>query len=208
MKKPAKHQTGIVPVLLFVSALFIALGLGIGIRYILMGSGEGQSVAPVTIGGPFSLVDHTGASVTERTYQGKYPLIYFGYTYCPDVCPTSLGTMAEAMSKLSADKSAKIAPIMITIDPERDTKERLAEFVTAFHPNLVGLTGSVEEVTSVAKAYRVYFAKVKAEDPNVGYLVDHSALLYLMGPDGKFVRHFSHGTSAADMAVALEESVK
>lgn len=208
MKKPTKHQKGIVPVLLFVSALFIALGLGIGVRYMLLGSGDGQSVAPVTIGGPFSLVDHTGAQVTEQTYLGKYLLVYFGYTYCPDVCPTSLGTLVEAMSKLSAGKAAKIVPIMITIDPERDTKERLAEFVPAFHPALIGLTGSVEEVTKAAKAYRVYFAKVKAEDPNLGYLVDHSALLYLMGPDGKFVRHFSHGTPVAEMAAALEESVK
>lgn len=205
-KSPTPHAAG--PVLLFAAALLIALGLGLGIRYSLTGNGDGGVASPVTIGGPFTLTDHSGAAVTDKTYQSKYLLIYFGYTFCPDVCPTSLGTMAEALGKIGKDKAAKIQPLLITVDPERDSKERLGEYVNAFYPGMAGLTGTAEEIASVAKAYRVYFAKVKAEDTNVGYLIDHSALLYLMGPDGKFIRHFSHGTQAADMVAALEESVK
>jgi protein SCO1/2 len=208
MRKKKKPAQGFMPVLMFVGALFVALGLGLGIRSQLVGSNQSPLSAPVTIGGPFSLVDQTGARVSEQTYLGKYLIIYFGYTFCPDVCPTSLGTMVEAISKLPKDMAAKIQPIMITLDPERDNKEKLGEYVNAFYPGMVGLTGTQDEIAKAAKTYRVYFAKVKAEDASIGYLIDHSALLYLVGPDGKFIRHFSHGTQPADMTAALLESVK
>ncbi len=209
MSKSKKLPQGLGPVLIFAATLLIALGLGIGIRYLLTGSGAGGGIsAPVTIGGPFTLSHPSGKEVTDKTYLGKYLLVYFGYTYCPDVCPTSLGTMAEALGKIGKDKAAKIKPIFISVDPERDTKERLADYGEAFYPGMDALTGTPEQVLAAAKQYRVYFARVKAEDAEVGYLIDHSALLYLMGPDGKFIRHFSHGTQAAEMAAALEESVK
>ncbi|TAN52938.1 MAG: SCO family protein [Rhodospirillales bacterium] len=203
-----KKPQGLGPVLLFAGALLVALGLGLGIRYSLMSSNSDDVPAPVSIGGPFSLVDHTGKAVTDKDYRGKYLLIYFGYTFCPDICPTSLNTMVDAMSKMDQDKAAKIQPLFFSVDPERDTVERLKDFVPAFHPRMIGLTGKLEDVTAAAKVYRVYFAKVKSEDPNVGYLLDHSALFYLMGPDGRFVRHFSHGIQASEMAAALDDSVK
>ncbi|CAA6603604.1 Electron transport protein SCO1/SenC [Rhodospirillaceae bacterium LM-1] len=208
MGKMKKLPQGLGPVLIFAATLLVALGLGIGIRYLLTGSGAGGIPSPVTIGGPFTLTDPQGKEVTEKSFPGKYLLVYFGYTYCPDVCPTSLGTMAEALGKIGKEKAAKIKPIFISVDPERDTKERLADYGEAFYSGMAALTGTSEQVAAAAKQYRVYFAKVKAEDAEVGYLIDHSALLYLMGPDGKFIRHFSHGTQAAEMAAALEESVK
>jgi protein SCO1/2 len=209
MKKKAKspQHHGLKPVLMFVAALFVALALGLGIRYGLTGA-DSPVATPVTIGGPFALVDQTGKQVTEATYFGKYPLIYFGYTFCPDVCPTSLGTMAEALAKLPEDKRAKIQPILITLDPERDGKEKLGDYVNAFYPGMAGLWGTPDEIAKVAKLFRVYYAKVPSTDPEVGYTLDHSALLYLMGPDGKFIRHFTHGTQADEMAKALLESVK
>ncbi|MBF0169379.1 MAG: SCO family protein [Alphaproteobacteria bacterium] len=196
------------PVLLFAGALLVALGLGLGIRYSLMSSNADDVPAPVTIGGPFSLIDHTGKPVTDKDYRGKYLLIYFGYTFCPDVCPTSLSTMADALGKMDQAKAAKIQPLFISVDPERDTAQRLADYVPAFHPRLIGLTGKIEDVTAAAKVYRTYFAKIKNDDPNIGYLLDHSALFYLMGPDGRFVRHFSHGIQASEMAAAMDDSVK
>lgn len=205
-KKP--EAKGVTPVLLFAAALVVALLLGLGLRYLLTASGDVPVAQPVTIGGPFALNDSQGTPVTDQTYRGKYMLVYFGYTYCPDVCPTSLGTMVEALALIGPEKAQKIQPVMITLDPERDTPERLGEFVRAFHSTMVGLTGSLEDIAKAAKAYRVYFAKVKTENAEIGYLIDHSAQLYLMGPDGVFIRHFTHGTEAADMAKALRESVR
>lgn len=204
-KKKKQQAQGAVPVLMFAAALLVALGLGLGMRYFLTPSGD---AGQVTIGGPFTLTDDNGERVSDKTYQGKYMLVYFGYTFCPDVCPTSLGTIVDALGRVPPEKAAKIQPIMITVDPERDTLERLHEFVQAFHPDLIGLTGSEEEIAQIAKAYRVYYAKVKTEDPTIGYLIDHSAQTYLMGPDGAFLRHFSHNVDPADMAKAFEESVQ
>ena len=160
---------------------------------------EGRSLLP-TIGGPFTLVDQTGKTVNNSDLQGRLLLIFFGYTFCPDVCPTSLTAMAEALDLLGA-RADDITPVFITVDPERDTPEQLAMYVEYFHPRLVGLTGSPEQVAKAAKAYRVYYAKagedgVDADD----YLMDHTSITYLMDRDGTFRLHFSHGTDAETMA--------
>jgi len=164
-------------------------------------SGGVQSTGTALIGGPFSLSDHTGKRVTEANYKGKFMLVFFGYTYCPDICPAELQVVAAALDELG-DKSKDIQPIFITVDPERDTVEQMGEYVENFHPTQVGLTGSAEEIAKVAKAYRVYYARV--EDGGDGdYLMDHSSILYLMDRDGRFVTHFNYGTDAKALSKAL-----
>jgi cytochrome oxidase Cu insertion factor (SCO1/SenC/PrrC family) len=155
----------------------------------------------MTIGGPFQLVDHTGKKVSDADYRGRFILIFFGYAYCPDVCPTELATMAAALDLLG-DRAKKIQPLFITVDPARDTPEFLASYVANFHPRLIGLTGSADQVAAAAKAYRVFYAK--SEQPgSTEYLMDHSAFVYLMGPDGGFRAVFRRATSPQAMADAI-----
>lgn len=144
-----------------------------------------------SIGGPFTLVDHTGKTVTEKDFAGRWMMIYFGFTYCPDVCPTSLSSMADAMDMLNPEQAEKIVPVMISIDPERDTPEYLAEYVVNFHPSMIGLTGTVEQTAAAAKAYRVYFAKEGGSEAGDDYLMAHSSIVYLVDPQGRFHLHFA-----------------
>ncbi len=157
------------------------------------------------IGGPFSLVDHKGKNLTEADFRGRQMLIYFGYTFCPDVCPTSLTIMADALNLLGSDAD-DVDPIFITVDPERDTPEHLNMYVGHFHPRMVGLTGTAEQVKAAAKVYRVYFAKAREDGADTeDYLVDHTSIVYLMGPDGEFRAHFTHETDAETMAKKIRE---
>lgn len=163
-------------------------------------SGEAQ------IGGPFELVDQTGATVTHETYSGKLMLIYFGYTYCPDACPFSLQIMAAAMDRLTTSERARIQPILISFDPERDTVEQMARYVSspAFPDGLVGLTGTQEQIAAAARAYRVVYQR--AEDAGSGdYLMDHSSFIYLMDADGVFVDVFPPGVDPVDVAAHLQD---
>jgi cytochrome oxidase Cu insertion factor (SCO1/SenC/PrrC family) len=154
--------------------------------------------ASVAVGGPFSLVDEHGQPVTDQTYRGRWMLVYFGYTFCPDVCPTELQTIAAALDKLGP-QGKTVVPLFITVDPERDTPGTLANYVKLFDDRLVGLTGSPEQIASVARAYRVYYAKVTPKDSTT-YLMDHSSFIYLMGPDGKLRALFRPGESAQELA--------
>jgi protein SCO1/2 len=166
-----------------------------------------KSAGSPTIGGRFTLTDMNGQTVTDKTYAGKYMLVYFGYTYCPDVCPTGLTEMSNTLDALG-ELADKIQPIFISVDPDRDTPEQLKEYTSYFHPRLIGLTGTHEQVAAAAKAYRVYYAKVASKDADADpddYTFDHSAVTYLMDPKGVFVQHFSHGTSAENMANRLRE---
>lgn len=153
----------------------------------------GCSAAPVApaplagakIGGPFVLTDQDGKPVTDRSFAGKYRIMYFGYTYCPDVCPTTAQTIGAAMRSLDKSDpavSAKVVPIFVTVDPERDTPKVVGQFVHAFYPRFVGLTGSPAAITATARAYGVFAAKEKPT-ANGGYLVEHSNAAYLMDPD-------------------------
>ena len=152
------------------------------------------------IGGPFELTDQTGAQVTDQTFKGKLMLIYFGYTFCPDACPTALGVMSQALDKLdvSADR---VAPIFITVDPERDTQAVMKDYVGNFHPRMVGLTGTPEQIAKVAKAYRVFYQKAPGTTPS-DYMMDHTLLIYLMDGDGKYLTHF--GPDATPEQIAEE----
>jgi len=185
-----------------IAALGFVIAATIG-RYYLMSAHDGERAT--AIGGPFELTDHTGKTVTDKDFRGKYMLVYFGYTYCPDVCPTSLAIIADALDQLTPAQLEKVVPIFISVDPDRDTVQALADFVPNFHDKLVGLTGTPEQIKAVGRAYKAYFAKVNEDDPDGNYLMDHSSFTYLMGPDGKYVTHFSHGTPPEVMAKRLAE---
>lgn len=159
------------------------------------------------VGGPFTLTDQDGKRVTDQDFRGKYMLIFFGFTFCPDVCPSELQVMSAALDQMGSEAD-KIQPIFITIDPARDTPEAMKVYVSNFHPRLIGLTGSEADIAAVAKAYRVYYAKAKGMENQSDYLMDHSTILYLMGPDGKFVKHFTYGTEAKGLAEALRQAIQ
>ncbi len=148
-----------------------------------------------TIGGAFSLQDQTGRTRTDADFRGQLVLVYFGFTYCPDICPTDLQAISLAMDQLGAD-AAKVQPLFVTLDPERDTVAHLAQYVPLFHPRLLGLTGSIKDVSQAADAYRVYYKRVKTGEKPDDYTVDHSAFIYLVDSDGKYLGFFPPGTDA------------
>lgn len=140
------------------------------------------------IGGPFKLVDQDGKPFSSDALNGKYRILYFGYTFCPDACPTDMAVLGKAMRLLDAQdpaKSAKIQPIFVTVDPARDTPAVLKQFVAAFHPRLIGLTGSDADIAAVAKHYAVSYRKEPAPAGTSGYLMDHPRVAYLFDPQGK-----------------------
>lgn len=195
------------PRLIALAAAAFAFGTLVALTTLqLSGGGAGPTMTQVSgkplIGGPFRLIDHTGKPVTEKDFLGRYTLVFFGYTYCPDVCPAELQVMTAAMEQLG-EKSEKVTPVFITIDPKRDTVEQMASYVSHFHKRLVGLTGSHEEVRAAAKAYRVYYARAKDDGSSADYLMDHSSVVYLMGPDGEYATHFSYGTPPDKMAEGI-----
>ncbi len=160
------------------------------------------STGKALVGGPFTLVDHTGKTVTEKDFRGRYMLVYFGFTHCPDVCPTGLQVMSAALEKVGA-KADQVTPILITVDPERDTPEQLASYVPSFHPRLVGLTGSPEQVGAALKSYRVYAKKVDDPKSAAGFTFDHTSLFYLMDRNGDYIAHFTHATPVDRIAERL-----
>ncbi len=163
----------------------------------------GAASLPSLFGGPIELVDHDGRTVTDQDFAGRFMLVYFGYTHCPDICPTDLAAMAAALDDIGP-LAARLRPVFITLDPERDTAEVLRDYVHAFHPSLVGLTGSASQIAAAAKAYRVHRRVFRVEGgAKEDYFVDHSSLAYLMGPDGKFVTMFPHATPSARIAEIL-----
>lgn len=158
-------------------------------------------VAGAAIGGPFQLMDHNGQAVREADFAGQFMLIYFGFTHCPDFCPTELQVMGNAVDALGPD-GARVVPIFITVDPERDTPAHIKDYVAAFHPRMIGLTGTLAQIEAAAKAYKVYFKKQPGPGGEAGddYQVDHTVFVYLMGPDGTLRSMFRHGTSATAMS--------
>jgi len=185
-----------------IAAAILSLALVIGGAALLFRPGGGPiSMGEALIGGPFSLTDHNGRRVTEKDFLGKYMLVFFGYTYCPDLCPTELQVMSEAVEKLGP-KGEAIQPIFISFDPERDTPASLKTYVENFSPRLIGLTGTEDEIANAAKAYRVYYRKVDNSGAS-DYLMDHSTIVYLMGPDGKFIKHFTYSTDTNAFSEAL-----
>jgi protein SCO1/2 len=160
-----------------------------------------REMGAASIGGPFKLTDQNGKLRSDADFRGEYTLVFFGYTNCPDVCPTTLQTLTDAMTDLGP-KAEKVTPVFITVDPERDTAKALKDYAANFTPRLVMLTGSPADIAAVAKEYRVYYAKA-GEGPN--YAMDHTALIYLMGPDGTYVTHYAPQATADDIAKDLSK---
>jgi cytochrome oxidase Cu insertion factor (SCO1/SenC/PrrC family) len=156
------------------------------------------------IGGSFALTDQNGHTVTSDSLKGKPTLIYFGYTYCPDVCPTSLLLMENAIDTLGPDTAKKVNLVFITIDPERDTPQLLKGYVENFGPTFIGLTGTPQQIADAARTYRVYYQKVPAKDDGP-YLMDHSSIVYLLDRNGRFVTHFTHESKAETIAAAVKQ---
>jgi protein SCO1/2 len=164
-----------------------------------------QVPAPPPVGGPFTMVNQHGQTVRDTDFQGRHMLIFFGYTYCPDICPTVLTNVTQAL-ELLGPAAAKVQPIFVSVDPERDTPDQLKMYLDHFHPTMVGLTGSKQQVAAVKKAYRVYAAKAdqSADDPD-DYLMAHGSILYLMGTKGEFEAFFGHQSDPETMAHRIKE---
>lgn len=157
------------------------------------------------IGGPFTLLTTDGKTVSDGTYRGKWLLIYFGYTFCPDACPTALTAISVALEKLGPD--AKLQPLFVTVDPRRDTPAVMADYLKSFDPRIVGLTGNQEQIDSVLKAYRVYAEAPKSEAGNADYPVSHSAYLYLMDPQGRFGNVIQASAGGEEIAAWLRKQM-
>lgn len=164
-------------------------------------SQQTTSSGTATVGGPFTLVDQQGRTVTDETFRGRWMLVFFGFTHCPDVCPTALNDMSAVLAELGT-AADKVQPIFITVDPERDTVEAMSQYVANFDPRIVALTGTPEQIAQAAKAYRVYYKKVPQGDD---YTMDHTGILYLMDPQGRFMTHFTPNTPPADMAARIRK---
>lgn len=165
-------------------------------------------LAGARIGGPFTLTDQNGAPKTDKDFAGKWRIVYFGYTYCPDICPTDMLKLGQAMKLLDKSDpalSAKVAPIFISVDPERDTPVVLKQFVEQFHPRFTGLTGSLDAVTRVAKEYAVAFRKEPAGD---SYLIGHTQIAYLMDAEGKPITSLPLEKDAAAIAEEVKHWVR
>jgi protein SCO1 len=161
-----------------------------------------QTSGKALIGGRFTLIDQTGKTVTDQDFRGRYMLVFFGFTHCPDICPAELQVMSASLDKLGP-KGEQVVPIFITLDPERDTQQAMAEYVKNFGSRFVGLTGSPEAIAAAAKAYRVAYSKFQQDKTKSDYSIDHSALVYLMGKDGEYITHFAYGTPAAKIGDTL-----
>ncbi len=185
---------------LLVSALAVAALGGIGASYLLNSRHVAESL---DVGGPFKLVGTDGQEVTEAAVKGKYALFYFGFTFCPDACPTALSTFSLVLTKLGADAD-KILPVFVSIDPERDTPEVLKQYLTSFDPRIMGLTGSVEAVADAAKKFRVYYAK---QGEGEYYLMDHSTAIIIMNPDFEYAGVLAGNMQPDEMVTRLKEII-
>jgi protein SCO1/2 len=191
-------------------ALLLVLAALVGVYYLVPSAPQTATAqqGTVAIGGPFTLTDHTGKQVTDQDFRGRYMLVYFGYTFCPDVCPLGLQTIAQALDALPPELQDRIVPLFVTVDPARDTVQVVRDYVGLFHPRLVGLTGSEAEVGQMLKTYRVYARKADATAGDGGYLVDHSTFTYLMDTEGQYLTHFGHGVTPEEMAERLKAALQ
>ncbi|MBS1139066.1 MAG: Electron transport protein SCO1/SenC [Proteobacteria bacterium] len=163
--------------------------------------------AIIAAGGDFTLQSASGP-VSLKDYRGKLVLLYFGYTFCPDICPTSLAATSEGLKQLKPEELAQVAMIFVSVDPKRDTPERLKEYVEFFHPTIVGVTGTAENIAEIAKRYGVFYAEQKVETAGGGYVVDHSADTFIVAPDGQLVGKIAHATPPDQVVVAIRKYLK
>lgn len=196
------------PVLAWIICVLLLIGLAAwtGMAVFKVSPAE-QTQGTALIGGDFTLVDGAGKTVTAEDFRGRYMLVYFGFTHCPDICPTSLLLIENALARMNGD-SKKIVPVFITLDPERDTPEIVGQYVKHFGARFIGLSGSPAQIRRAADAYKVYYSKVEDENSALGYMVDHSGFMYLMGPDGAYRAHFPHSISEQALTEGLLKAVR
>ncbi|MBV8506017.1 MAG: SCO family protein [Alphaproteobacteria bacterium] len=202
---PAGGSRRFLPIAAILAGLVI-LGIGAFLALGLRDNSRGVAGTALAsaIGGPFQLVDQNGKTVTDADLKGKWSLIYFGYTHCPDACPTALNDISIALSELGPKRDA-VRPVFITVDPERDTPESLKAYVTSFDAPILALTGTAEQVAKAAKDYRVYYAK----HPEAGgdYSMDHSSVIYVMDPEGRFTATFTHESAPEQISERLKKLI-
>jgi protein SCO1/2 len=182
--------------------VILAAGVFFGLAYRETPRGAAGTLLASAIGGPFRLVDQNGKTVTDADLKGKWSLVYFGYTHCPDACPTALNDIAIALDQLGPKREA-VRSVFITVDPERDTPEVLKDYVASFDAAILALSGSPEEIARAAKAYRVYYAK--HPEPGGDYSMDHSSVIYVMDPEGRFTASFTHQSTPEEIAERLKK---
>lgn len=192
------------PIIIALCALAIAstywFGRDLPTTYTPSGSGE------ALIGGEFSLTDQHGNPYTHNDMLGHYSLVFFGFTHCPDICPTALLNSTLALAQLG-DAAKQVKIVFISVDPERDNPASMKLFVNNFSPDIAALSGTAEQVKQAANAYKVFYSKVEQKDSAIGYVVDHSAYLYLMGKDGKYISHFPHNVAQQELADTLKRII-
>jgi len=192
--------------ILWTLVFLAAVGTGLALHQMpnLPPQSTAQSVTQSAIEPAFTLVDHNGQTVSEKDYRGKWLLVFFGFTHCPDICPTTLAEIAQIMNRLETDAD-KVQPLFITVDPERDTPEIMAEYVSIFHSSIIGLTGTKEQVKQAADNFRVYYSRVEEKDAPDDYFMDHSAFIYLIDPQGRFIEPFSYGEAVTDIVTGIRK---
>lgn len=181
-------------------AVFLFGLVSLGVAAVLVLTPRAQNTVGSAVGGPFALTDQDGRAVTERDFRGAPHLVFFGFTHCPDVCPTTLHQASEVL-RAAGDKGKALRALFVTVDPERDTPEILKSYLTSFDPRIVGLTGTPEAVRAIEKAFRVYARKVPLKEGD--YTMEHTSLVYLMDKDGRFVGGFNLGRPPAEAAAEL-----
>jgi protein SCO1/2 len=187
-------------ILLVFSAFLAGLVLCFAVVLLVTGRNAIPIAAPSAIGGPFKLTDQNGKTITDQDFKGRPFLVFFGFTHCPEVCPTALFDISEVFNKLGPDAD-KVNALFVTVDPERDTPETLIEYLSSFNPRLIGVGGDPDALAAVAKAYRVYYKKVPLKDGD--YTMDHTAIVYLMDKNGQFVSPFNLKRRPEDSAAEL-----
>lgn len=183
------------------AAVAVVAALAFGGRWMTLSNHAGPTLA---VGGPFSLTDGDGRTVTDQDFRGRWMVVYFGYTFCPDICPTTLTLISAALDKLSPAEQAKVVPLFITVDPARDTPAVVKSYAAAFRPDMVGLTGTPDQLAPVEKEFKVYAVPVKGDDP-ANYTVDHSSVIYIVGPDGHTRALFAEGATVDKLAERLHD---
>jgi protein SCO1/2 len=188
-------------ILLISSAFLVGLVLCLAVILLVAGRNVNPIAQTAAIGGPFELVDQDGRTITDRDFRGRPFLVFFGFTNCPDVCPTTLFEMSEVLRALGPDAD-KVNALFVTVDPERDGPAQIKDYLSSFDPHLRGATGDPAAIAAMTKAYRVYVKKVPQGN---GYTMDHTAIVYLMGKDGRFVAPFSLKRGVAEAAADLRK---
>jgi len=197
MSKSTKLLYALALVLLFSGGLLLA-------KYSPWAGNSSANTSYANLGGDFILNSKDGA-VSLEDYRGQLVLMYFGFTSCPDVCPTALSTIAASMRQFSPDLEAQIQPLFVSVDPDRDTLDNLAQYSAYFHPRMLGITGSIETLDALVKNYGAYYRHIPLENSALGYTVDHTSRVYLVGREGQLINTIAHGTSVDDVVTLLKQ---